>query len=110
MFVTKFNILQHVLKILDIDTKGKQLLLSQTIDSVGNMIHNKYGIYRSLVYKTNSKLSMVYIDKIFVFQKYHHANFIKIPTTPKADILYNFTEEECGRFYNSCISNNLWYP
>ena len=67
MFGTKLKILQRVLKILDIETKGQNLLLYQVLDSIGKVIHTKYDIYRSMVVKTHSELFMVDIDQIFMF-------------------------------------------
>ena len=94
MVATKPKILQHVLTILEIETKGQKLLLSQGIDSIRNMIHNNYIIYKYLVENKHSKLFMVGIYQTFLFQQRHHTNFIRSPITTKADILYKFTEEE----------------
>ena len=49
MFITKLNILQNVLKILEIETKGQKLVLAQVIDYAIKMIRTRYNIYQSLV-------------------------------------------------------------
>ena len=94
MFRTKLKILQHVLAILDIDKKGNTLFLSQVTDYVIKLINTKYNIYWTLLDKPQSKLFMVDIDQIFIFQQWRHNTFIRIPTTIEADIIYKFTEEE----------------
>ena len=81
MFGTKINNLQNVLTIIDIETNINKLLIFQGIDSVIKMIHTKYNIYRSLLEKSNSKFFMVEIDQIFIFQQWHHTDFIRIPNT-----------------------------
>ena len=81
MFSNNLKILKHILEILDIETKGHNLLLVQLIYSLSKLIHTKYNIYQSRVEKTHSKLFMVCIDQIFIFQKWHHTTFIRIPTT-----------------------------
>ena len=81
MFGTKINNLQNVLTIIDIETNINKLLIFQGIDSVIKMINTKYNIYRSLLEKSNSKFFMVEIDQIFIFQQWHHTDFIRIPNT-----------------------------
>ena len=41
MLATKLKVLHHVLKILEIETKGQQILLDQGIDHVSKIIHTK---------------------------------------------------------------------
>ena len=94
MLASKLKVLQYVLTILEIETKGRQLLLNQVIYYGIKIIHTKNETYRSLVDKENSNLFMVDIDQLFIFKKWHHTNFIRIPTTTEADILYNLTEDE----------------
>ena len=50
---------------------------------------------------------MVDIDQIFVFQQWHHATFIRIPTNTKDDILYTFNEEERYKLFNYYIAEDL---
>ena len=71
------------------------------------MIHHKYNICQSLVGKPNSKFFIVDIDKILIFQKWHHNTFIKIPATTEADILCKFTKNEWGSFFNAYIYKKL---
>ena len=59
MIGTKLKTFRHVLLILDNDTKGKKLFLSQRIDSINNMMNTKYNIYWSVFDKLQSKLFMV---------------------------------------------------
>ena len=49
MFAIKLNITQHVLTILDIDTKIQQLLLGQDIDYVRKFIHTKHDTNQLMV-------------------------------------------------------------
>ena len=81
MFITKLNIIQHVLTILDIDKRLQQLLIYQVIDSEVNMINDNYNINQLLVYNSHSKLFMVDKDQISIFQKWRRNNFIRMPTT-----------------------------
>ena len=87
--------------IVETETREQQLLLSQGIDFVINIIHNNNETYRSLVDTPNSKLFMVHIDQLFVFKQWHHATFTMVTTTTEIDILYNLAEEESDRFCNS---------
>ena len=42
MLATKLKVIQHVLTITEIETKGKQLLLAKVIDYVRNIIYTKH--------------------------------------------------------------------
>ena len=68
MFSTKPKVLQYVLTILEICTNVHNLFLSRVIYYISKLIHTKYNMYRSLVDKPNSKLFMVDIDQIFIFE------------------------------------------
>ena len=107
MFGTKIKILQHVLTILETETKGQQLLLAQGIDSISKLIHTKHKIYRSLVYRPHCKFFLVDIDQILLFKKWHCTTFTRTQTTTEVDILYKLTEEEWDRFCNAYISEKL---
>ena len=97
MFVTKFKIIHHVLKILDIETRGHQIFLDQGIYSIGNIIHNKYDIYQFLVEKPHSKFFMADIYQIFIFQKWHHTTLSRAPLPLRLV------------FYTSSLKNNGIY-
>ena len=94
MFTTKLKVLQNVMTILEIETKVQQLMLSQGVGFVRKLIHAKHEAYRSLVDKEHSELFLVDTYQLFIFKQQHHATFIRSPTTNKANIIYNFTEEE----------------
>ena len=91
MFTTKPKVLQHVLKILEIETKVNNILLAQGIDYVRCMIHYKYNIYRKLVYKLHSKLFMVDLDQTFIFQQWHPTTFIRSPATIYVNYSFSVT-------------------
>ena len=42
MFVTKLNIIQHVMEILDLEKKGQKLFIYLGINYVSNRIHTKH--------------------------------------------------------------------
>ena len=93
IFVTKLKIINHVLTILDIKTKLQQIFISQVIGYIGKLINTKNDNWQYIVNKTHSKLFLVDIDQIFIFQKFHYNNFTKIPTNTEANILYNLTKQ-----------------
>ena len=79
----------------------------QGVDSVSKMILTKNNIYQSLVDKLHSKLFMVDMGQLFIFQQWYHTTFIRSPTNNKADILYKFTEEERDRLFNEYIAEKI---
>ena len=50
---------------------------------------------------------IVGIDKIFIIQQWYHTNFIRGLTTTDVVILYKFTDEEWGDFFNVYIARKL---
>ena len=68
MVVTRLEILQYVLTILDIEKEGQKLLIDQGIDYVRNIIHTNHETHQSLVNKEQYMLFIVYIYQLFIFK------------------------------------------
>ena len=73
-------------------------------------MYTKYKTYQTLVEKPHSKFLRADIDQIFISQQWQQSTFIKTPTTTKANILYNLTEEQWDRFCYAYISDKLHNP
>ena len=68
MFVIKINVIQHALIVLDIETKGQQLLSVQGIYYVIKLSYTKYDTDISLLDKPQLKLFIVTIEQLFTFK------------------------------------------
>ena len=56
MLETILKIIWHVIKIIDIDTGGKNILISLYMICVRNLLNTKYESYQSMINKQNYKL------------------------------------------------------
>ena len=90
MSIYQINILQNVLKILEIETEGHKILLYQGISSVTNILNTKYGTYQSMVDKEKCNLFPTDMEKITILQYWYQYiysnryNFTKTYTTNKS--------------------------
>ena len=64
MVVTRLEILQNVLITLEIGKKGQKILIDHGINSVRNLLNDKYDTYQYILEKEYSKLFAVNRDQV----------------------------------------------
>ena len=92
MSIYQINILQNVLKILEIETEGHKILLYQGISSVTNILNTKYGTYQSMVDKEKCNLFPTYMDQIIILQYWYQFIYSNSRTFTKAYTINKSTE------------------
>ena len=66
MVVTRIEILQHVLIIIDIDKKGQKILIDHGIISVRKLLNDTNNAYQYMSEKEYSKLFPVHKDQFYI--------------------------------------------
>ena len=110
MAVTRLEILQHVLTILEIGKEGQNLLIDHGISSVRKLPNATDEVYQSLVDKEHSKLFTADKDQIFIFRSWYQDSSRKNSAFKEVEIMDNLTETEWYRFRNSYIDQETHTP
>ena len=92
--VTRLDILQSVLIILETGTEVHNLLLDNGIISVRNLLNVIDGSYQSLVDNYQYKCFVVDMDQFFFLLFYYQYYSLKNSNLEEHAIIYNITETE----------------
>ena len=103
MAITRLNILQHVLTILDIRKEGQKILLDHGISTVRNLLNAIYKAYQCLLENGHSKLFAVYKDQIPILRAWYQDTSRKNSIFKGVEIMDNLTETEYYCFCNRYI-------
>ena len=71
MSVTRLEIIQPVLTILDIKIEGRQIFTYQGIISLRKLLNNNDGTYQYMLYKKLSKLFQTDMEQITILWNWH---------------------------------------